>query len=278
MIVKTLDERVEMAKLARVRRRRSGSPGKVSVKWTGVFFVLYLVLPMQAVPGVQREGAGRAVTECTRIQLDGAVTAGKEWQAAVGQGWRIRLVPIAPSGKGYQGCDLAFDRESGGGYPDALLLATPPYGSLNEREIGTTFGLRAQDAIAWSPRRFRFLTTVGALEQGRKLFGRLATLGGGRWAVDGDVSRELLQLVSGASEGKLTIASAEIVTGTADPAPYARQWATQLGRVPHTILPSQGAGSERGEVHLMRFTITLALPKEWKTAPGVPRAAAGCAL
>jgi len=98
---------------------------------------------------------------CRKVELTGEVSAGQEWSAAVGEGWIFRVVPIAASGKGYTGWDLVMDRAGGdravgGGYPDALLLATPPYGSLNEREIGTTFGMRAQDSIAWTPRRFRF--------------------------------------------------------------------------------------------------------------------------
>jgi len=95
----------------------------------------------------------------------------------IGKGWVFRVLPIAPSGKGYTGWDLVVDRADAkdAGYPDALLLATPPYGSLNEREIGTTFGLRAQDAIAWGPRRFHFFTDLKDLRRGRELYRAVMT-------------------------------------------------------------------------------------------------------
>ena len=102
----------------------------------------------------------------------GEVSAGQEWKADFGQGWVFRLLPIDTSswaGKaGYSGWDLVVDREQPAGYPDALLVATPPYNSINEREVGTTFGLRAQDAIGWNPRSFRFLTNAAASGRARR--------------------------------------------------------------------------------------------------------------
>src|SRR5579871_207645 len=84
---------------------------------------------------------------CQRVVLEGQVSAGQQWQAILGQGWVFRILPITASSSDYTGWDLVVDREPPAGFPDALLLATLPYDSLNEREIGTTFGLRAQDAI-----------------------------------------------------------------------------------------------------------------------------------
>ena len=107
----------------------------------------------------------RQVT-CSKVELQGEVNRGQEWRAAIGQGWAFRVLPVA--GTEYSGWDLAIDRD--GIYPDALLLATPPYGSLNQREIATTFGLRAQDAIAWQPRKFHFLTSEKGLTQARELY------------------------------------------------------------------------------------------------------------
>ena len=75
---------------------------------------------------------------------------------ALGQGWTFRVLPIPPLAAGYSGWDLVVDRDPPAGYPDALPLATLPYNSINEREVGTTFGLRAQDAAGWNPRSFRF--------------------------------------------------------------------------------------------------------------------------
>ena len=74
----------------------------------------------------------------------------------------------------YSGWDLVVDREPAAGFPDALLLATLPYNSINEREIGTTFGLRAQDAIGWNPRSFRFIVTPSDFREAQQLFRSLS--------------------------------------------------------------------------------------------------------
>ena len=102
---------------------------------------------------------------CEKLELLGEVHAAQEWKAAFGEGWVFRLIPIHPGNAGYSGWDLVVDREAGAGFPDALLLATPPYRSINEREVGTTFGVRAQDAIGWNPRSFHFLTDSHGIYQ-----------------------------------------------------------------------------------------------------------------
>src|SRR5215469_15705482 len=91
-----------------------------------------------------------AQKNCRRLDLAAELESGREWRADIGQGWVFRVVPV----QGHSGWDLVVDRDPPAGYPDALLLATPPYNSLNEREIGATFGLRVQDALGWNPRTF----------------------------------------------------------------------------------------------------------------------------
>ena len=114
------------------------------------------------------------VRDCQRVDFQGEVNAGGDWTAAFGQGWVLRLLPIRPASAGYSGWDIAIDRDPPAGYPDSLLVASLPYDSINEREIGTTFGLRAQDAIGWNPRSFRFLTDPGQFRQAQQWFGQLA--------------------------------------------------------------------------------------------------------
>jgi hypothetical protein len=64
---------------------------------------------------------------CEKIVLTGEVSAGKEWKASIGVGWVIRVLPIQTSNSsGVSGWGLAVDRMRPAGYPDALLLATPP--------------------------------------------------------------------------------------------------------------------------------------------------------
>ena len=118
-------------------------------------------------------GYAGAAQSCQRLVLDGDVNAGQEWSASIGQGWKFRLVPIPALDAGYSGWDLVVDRNPPAGFPDALYLATPPYNSINEREIGTTFGLRAQDAIGWNPRSFRFLTDPAAFRKRSTIISRI---------------------------------------------------------------------------------------------------------
>ena len=218
----------------------------------------------------------RTVAGCRQITLSGEVQAGGSWRGSIGQGWELRLVPVASLGQEYSGWDLVVAPVGDRTYPDALLLATPPYNSLNEKEIATTFGLRAQDAIAWMPRRFRFLTSRESLAEARRVFPALAGSGskasGGAW----EASARLLALMGGAAYGDFSITDAQIVGGIADPPAIAEQWATQLGRVPHTMLPAKGAGSARGELRWIRFKARLWLPASWKVPLGSNPVAANC--
>ena len=218
--------------------------------------------------------------------LEGEVSAGKVWAAELGQGWVLRLAPIASQNAEYSGWDLIVDRATGAGYPDALLLATPPYGSLNEREIGTTFGLRAQDAIGWNPRSFRFLTDPVQFAEAQKIYRKLLgsgsgaspeNAGSGGSRVKQDSTSYLLAMQEHASTGELRILDAHIVPGTADPAVYAQNWAIAASRTPHEMEPaSEGQSSARGRLAWMRFSVTLWLPGKWVLPPGNAAARSEC--
>jgi hypothetical protein len=234
------------------------------------------------------------------VRLTGEVSEGQQWRGLIGQGWEVRLTPIPASGRGYTGWDIAVNPEADEGYPDALLLATPPYGSLTQREIGTTFGLRAQDSIAWSPRRFHFLISAKDLRLARKLFAELMPAptapkgAGGAGAspvragerVEGtkpaEVSAQsrLLALLSHSStvgSGEFSVTNARFVPGSADAAAFAQQWAAHLGRVPHTVEQSVSQATARGELHWIHFEVTLWLPGTWKLSPNLRSEAANCA-
>lgn len=219
---------------------------------------------------------------CSKISLAGEVQAGQEWKAEFGEGWVFRVTPIVAGKAGYSGWDLVVDRDPTAGYPDALLVATPPYYSISEREVGTTFGLRAQDAIGWNPRGFHFLTDPKALGESQKQF---RALGGTKiWTEKPEPSsreqmaeQRLLEMNRRSSAGKFRILNARLTPGTADAAPFAQSWAFQSSRTPHTIAPSTGAkATPLGELEWMRFSITLWLPEGWKAAKGVEAVRAGC--
>ncbi len=280
-----------------MRGMRSGALDGTTVGYRGArrwsaIFLLTLLVPVWE--GFRQESvrAGRVEVGprlCRKVVLNGEVLEKQEWRAAIGEGWEFRLAPIADvagvgsSAPGFSGWDLVVDPEQSGGYPDALLLGTPPYGSLNEREIGTTYGMRAQDAIAWSPRRFHFLTTAAQLQRARELYGtvmRGAGQGKEKGAASGPAAEELLTIVGGADlgRGEFAVLDARLVAGVADPPAYARQWAAHLALVPHTLEQS-GAGAQPplGELKWIRFAATLVLPARWKLPAGMTGSEANCA-
>jgi len=266
-----------------------------------LFFVLTVLIPAWEGFSPRLEAAGGVATRpagCRKVVLEGEVAAGQEWRREMGEGWVFRVVPIggvagagiAAAGVGYSGWDLAMDREQGGGYPDGLLLATPPYGSLNPREVGTTYGMRAQDAIAWEPRRFRFLTTKSQWLRARTLYGEVmaeAAGDGGKAGANAGheaAARELLRMASGGAElgsGEFEILDARLVAGVGDPPSFARQWAADLARVPHSLLPagdSAGTGATAlGQLRWIRFRATLLVPGGWRLPRNLSGIGAKCA-
>lgn len=225
-----------------------------------------------------------AYGQCKKLALEGEVQSGHEWNRAIGEGWILRLVPIVPTQAGYTGWDMAIDRIPAAGYPDAVLLATLPYSSVNEREVGTTYGLRAQDAIGWNPRSFRFLASKNAFLKGQRIFRQLESSGelarasrGDSHAPDSKALAALLQLEKNASAGEMRILDAGIAPGIADPAPFAATWAANAARTQHQVEPAaNGQATPMGSVHWMRFSFTLWLPDGWKTPSGTPTAVSPC--
>lgn len=213
---------------------------------------------------------------CTKIVLTGQVTTGQEWRQSFGQGWIFRLLPVDPGKAAYSGWDLAVDRDPPTGYPDALLLATPPYNSINEREIATTFGLRAQDAIGWNPRSFRFFTDPATFRQARRLFLSIGTPSEQAAASPQAPSlQQLMTINQHTSAGQLRILDARITPGTADAAPFAQKWALQSPHTPHTI-DAASTPTPRGALHSIRFSITLWLPADWRAPRELNITSASC--
>jgi hypothetical protein len=208
--------------------------------------------------------------------LEGEVKAGGEWKAALGQGWVFRVLPIRggkpADGNPYSGWDLVVDREQAAGFPDALLVATPPYNSISEREVGTTFGLRAQDAIGWNPRSFRFLYSPQAFAASQKLFWDMNRSAGGagnsasaRQGQPDAAAQKLMAMMQQSAAGEFKILDARLTPGIADPAPYAQNWALASSKTPHRFEANpSGKSTPRGELHWMRFSVTLWLPDSWQ--------------
>jgi hypothetical protein len=266
---------------------RAGSMGLRDVPQAWVLAAL-LLAPVVSL-------AAPATRVCSKLELTGEVSAGKEWKAPMGQGWVFRLVPIKAAGAGaaslsatgMSGWDMVVDLDAGAGYPDALLLASPPYNSINEREVGTTYGLRAQDAIGWNPRSFHFLTDAAALREGQKLFvelNRQSAAGQSnseqapqKSAAMAGVMNGLMKLVGGSSAGDFRILDAKVAPGNSDAAPYAENWALQSVKTPHSY--EQPAGTKPtalGQINWMKFSIQLYLPAGWKTPAGSAATRGAC--
>ncbi len=236
------------------------------------------------VSAVAHAGTSSKAT-CQRVTIDGRLNAGREWSVPLGDGWIFRILPISSSQAEYSGWDLVVDRQQPAGFPDALLLATMPYNSINEREIGTTFGLRAQDAIGWNPRSFRFLLNTADFREAQQLFRSLVTAAAhtpvnvarDKAATRGDALSRLLELQQDASSGELRILDAAIVPGVADPAPYAQAWALAASRTQHQIeARPPGKSSALGALNWMRFALTLWLPAHWRVPSELHSVRAAC--
>lgn len=258
----------------------------------------FLAACILTITAVLNCAAAPPASKCRKIVLSGEVNAGQEWKMAIGEGWVFRIVPIN-AGKAdqkaehtlYSGWDLVVDRDQPAGFPDALLLATPPYNSINEHEVGTTFGLRSQDAIGWNPRSFRFIRTPAAFRESQQIFKQLSRDGqvrlaarelGGRSSVSPSkaeirATRRLMELQKQSSAGEFRILDARLAPGVSDAASYAENWALASARTPHKVEPAvTGTSTPLGEFHWMRFSIALWLPAAWKTPHGLESTQAAC--
>jgi len=237
--------------------------------------------------GAMGLAGAQAQSTCQKIVLFGDVSIGHEWKAPIGQGWFFRVIPIQSANLTYSGWDLAVDRDPPAGFPDALLLATPPYNSINEREVGTTFGLRAQDAIGWNPRSFRFVTDPVEFEKAQVAYRELARLGGLRArAASGSASgptpeqaaatRKLIGLLRSSASGQFRILDAHLAPGVADAQPYAETWALQSMKTTQSYDSPGSTPTPFGQLHWIRFSISLWLPGSWKLPASIHASPSSC--
>ncbi len=113
---------------------------------------------------------------------------------------------------------------------DAAELANPPYRSPTPILLSTDFSFRAQDAIAWNPRTFRFFTNAAQVTSAESAY--QATL---RDPAHPAAGAALYPLLAQAAEAKLTIIDAQIAGGTADQSASAARVAAHFEETAHTV-------------------------------------------
>jgi hypothetical protein len=197
---------------------------------------------------------------CTRGVLEGEVRAGEGFVRPIGNGLEVILEPLA------SGWILRVLPVSGRPPHDYAELATPPYQSVSPLLISTDFSFRAQDAVGWNPREFRFAG------DGRS-FGQLAEVYGeyrGSTTPSEGVKGRLAELVSQAPQGRLEILDAHLVPGMADQAKAAAMVASHFTTTAHQIdRPADGKVTPLGRVNWMRFRISLELPAGFRVDRGL---------
>ena len=220
-------------------------------RWVGV-----VAQGLAVVAGAQVGHMAKPVGHCSRVVFDGDVKAGEGFEKIFAKGLKFYMEPLR---SGWIVRVLAADGPRGA--HDYAELATPPYRSVNPLLISTDWSFRAQDAVAWNPRRFRYA-------RNGEVFRRLAELYGGVTANDAASSSKAAEIASEQPEGVVQILDARMAPGIADQAQMAATVASHLEETPHEV--DQGiAPSALGRIEELRFRVKLDLPAESHAAAGL---------
>ena len=190
--------------------------------------------------------SAEAQKTCSRVQFEGDVKAGEGFTMEFARGLTFFLEPLK---SGWIVRVLATGEPRGP--HDYAELATPPYRSVSPLLITTDWSFRAQDAVGWNPRRFRYAGDT-------KVFRQLADLYPGVMANDPSNSAKVGELVTSQPEGVFQILDARFVPGLADQARMAASVASHFLETPHTVDQSV-APSPLGKLEELRFRVTIDL-------------------
>jgi len=243
----------------RLRRMRCSAavvPRESFLYWKRWFGVAAIVSCLPAGLSAQASHAAKAPMGCSRVVFDGDVKAGMGFEKVFAKGLKFYLEPLR---SGWIVRVLAADEPRGP--HDYAELATPPYRSVSPLLISTDWSFRAQDAVAWNPRRFRYARSG-------EVFRQLAGLYGGVMSNDASSSSKVAEIVSEQPEGVLQILDARMVPGLADQALMASAVASHLEETPHEVDQSV-APSTLGRIEELRFRVKLDLPAGIFAAPGL---------
>ena len=199
---------------------------------------------------------------CRTEVLEGEVDAGHVYRRPIGNGLNLLLEPI------HSGWILRV-LPAGAGHPlahDYAELATPPYQSITPLSLSTDFAFRAQDAVGWNPRRFRFASSglaYRALERAYQAYAQ-----GGPNPSPG-LQAALTAEVAQAAEALFTIEDARLVPGAADQWSGAAAVSSRFTETAHTlVLPAANQATPLGQILWLRFRVELELPPGFAPAPG----------
>jgi hypothetical protein len=214
---------------------------------------------LAALVGMAGRALGQAgqnkAAECSSAVLEGEVSAGKSFEQVFAPGLKFLLEPIA-SGWIVRVLPVGEPR----GPHDDAGLATPPYRSVTPLAVSTDFSFRAQDAVGWNPRHFRYEATTTDFRAMRALYD--AAAGG-----DARAGNALAEIAARQPEAELKILDAHFVPGTNDQAQIAATVASHFEATPHTEEPS--GASPLGKVTWMRFRVEMDLLPGVKPAKGI---------
>jgi len=206
--------------------------------------------------------AGPRASGCRTLQVEGELHAGEGYTRAIGGGLKLYFQPIAA------GWILRILPESGPALAhDYAELATPPYQSPSPLSLSTDFAFRAQDAVGWNPRRFRYAGTSAAYQRLAEVYSRFEAAGAKPPA---PLQVELSTQVSEASEGTLTLIDARLTPGTADQWRAALAVPANFDNTAHTIVDSpDGRNSALGKIYWVRFRVGLDVGAGFISGPGL---------
>ncbi len=206
---------------------------------------------------------------CRHATFEGEVSAGQPYTRPLGNGLLFYLQPI------HSGWILRVLPASGPPVEhDYAELATPPYQSVTPLSISTDFAFRAQDAVGWNPRRFRFATSKGAFDKLADVYQRFEQAGATPPApLQVDLSSEIAQ----ASEGSLTLLDTHLLPGTADQSRAASAVASHFSQTAHTVMQASNTpATPRGKLLWIRFRVDFDLPPRFALNPALRVAFTPC--
>lgn len=220
--------------------------------------LLFFLLPVAAVAAPPTKPAA-----CRTAVMEGELNAGQPFSQPIGgglkvyfqalpSGWILRVVPASgPIGE-----------------HDYAELATPPYQSVTPLAISTDFAFRAQDAIGWNPRRFRFATSAASFRGLEQVYGKFIAAG---LTPPDALQAELAHQIAQTSEATFTILDSRLVPGNADQWKMAAAVAEHFTSTAHTVVQEPGGdASPLGRIVWLRFRLEWNVPAGFAVNPALP--------